>query len=133
MQGNYKHSELTERIIGCAMKVHRYFGPGFREEIYERSLMIELKKERLNCSSQIIRDIFYEEERVGHSKLDLLVEGKVLVELKAVSEWNSEFFNKILNYLNVFKIEVGLLINFGTQSLQFKRFVYKTSGNWLNR
>ncbi len=131
MQGNYKHSELTERIIGSAMKVHRYFGPGFREEIYERSLLIELKNEGLNCSSQITRNIFYEDEKVGHSKLDLLVEDKVLVELKAVSELTSESLNRILNYLNVFKIEVGLLINFGMQSLQFKRFVYSKPENWL--
>ena len=120
--GNYKHKQLTQEILGCAMKVHRFFGRGFKEEIYERSLKIELERSGLSCSSQVIKDIFYHDSSVGQSRVDLIVEDKVLVELKAVSELDSESVNRILNYIKVYKIEVGLLINFGTLSLQFKRF-----------
>lgn len=122
-QEQYKFADLTEKIIGCAMKVHRYFGPGFPEVIYQRALVIELEKLGLACKSEVEKDVYYEEHFIGKRRLDLFVEDKVLVELKAVSELDKAAFNKILNYLHVFKIEVGLLLNFGCESLQYKRFV----------
>ena len=118
----YKHSELTGKIIGCAMKVHRVIGPGFPEIIYMRCLQIELKNSGLNFETEVERDIFYEGIKVGSRRLDLIVENKVIVELKAVTEVEPLFYNQIINYLKIFKIEIGLLINFGNISLQYRRF-----------
>ena len=109
---DYKYSELTGKIIGCAMKVHRVIGPGFPEIIYMRCLMIELKKSGLNFETEVERDIFYEGIKVGSRRLDLIVDNKVIVELKAVTEVEPLFYNQIINYLKIFKIEIGLLINF---------------------
>ena len=119
---DYKHSELTGKIIGCAMKVHRVIGPGFPEIIYMRCLSIELNNSGLNCKIEVERDIFYEGIKVGSRRLDLLVNGTVIVELKAVTAVEPLFYNQIINYLKIFKIEIGLLINFGNTSLQYKRF-----------
>lgn len=119
----YKYSEITEKIIGCAMKVHSWFGPGFSEIICQRALLIELEKTGLKCKAEVQKDIYYEDRYVGNRRLDVIVEDKVLVELKAISELDNSCFNKIINYLRVFKIEVGLLLNFGCPSLQYKRFV----------
>ena len=119
---DYKHSELTGKIIGCAMKVHRVIGPGFPEIIYMRCLLIELKNSGLSCEAEIEKDIYYEGIKVGSRRLDLLVNNTVIVELKAVTEVEPIFYNQIINYLKIFKIEVGLLINFGNISLQYRRF-----------
>jgi len=118
----YKHSDLTGLIIGGAMKVHREVGPGFPEMIYLRCLLLELKKYGLNCETELERDIFYEGIKVGSRRLDLLVNSKVIVELKAVSELEKLYYNQVINYLKVFNLEVGLLLNFGSISLQYKRF-----------
>jgi len=122
MQEEFKYADITRRIIGCALRVHKYFGLGFKEEVYEKSLLMELRKEGLKCSSQQTEDIYYHEQLVGQARLDILVEDKVLLELKAVSELDKACYNRIMNYLKVFKIDVGLLLNFGRQSLEFKRF-----------
>ena len=119
--------DLTGKIIGAAMKVHREFGPGFQEIIYKRSLIIELKKLNLPVASEVEKDIYYEGILVGCRRLDLIVDGKILIELKAVTEIDKVCHNQILNYLKVFKIELGLLLNFGKQSLGFNRFVNSKS------
>ena len=118
----YKYSDLTGLIIGGAMKVHREVGPGFPEIIYLRCMLLELKKRGLICETELERDIFYDGVKVGSRRLDLLVNSKVIVELKAVSELEKLYFNQVINYLKVFNLEVGLLINFGSLSLQYKRF-----------
>lgn len=124
MEGTqYKHAGITEKITGCAMKVHRYFGMGFPEAVYQRALIIEREKLDLKCRAEVEKDIYYEEHFIAKRRLDLLVEDKVLVELKALSELDKSSYNKIINYLRVFKIEVGLLLNFGTESPQYKRFI----------
>ena len=122
MQEEYKYRDITEKIIGCGMNVHRFLGPGFPEIVYERSLLIELQSCGLVCESQVEMDIYFRGSWVGKRRLDLLVERKVLVELKAVSVIEDDSYSKILNYLKVFGFEVGLLLNFGKPSLQFKRF-----------
>ena len=119
---DYKYSELTGKIIGCAMKVHRVIGLGFPEVIYQRCLLIELRKAGMVCETEVEKDIFYEGIKVGARRLDLIVDNSVIVELKAVSEVEPLFYNQILNYLKIFNIEVGLLLNFGNTSLQYKRF-----------
>jgi GxxExxY protein len=116
-----KYHELTRKIIGGAMKVHRYFGLGFPEVVYKRALMIELMKIGLKCKEEVEKNIYYEETLIHKRRLDLIAEDLVLLELKAVKEVDNRDHNQILNYLRVFKMEVGLLFNFGTMSLQFKR------------
>lgn len=109
------------------MKVHSYFGMGFPEAIYKRSLLIELEKTGLQYLSEVEKDIYYEGRFIGKRRLDLIIENKVLIELKALKEVDKSFQNQIINYLKVFDLEVGLLINFGTESLQFKRFIHSKS------
>ena len=118
-----KHSAITGKIIGCAMKVHSWFGPGFKEIIYHRSLLIELKKAGLQCSSEVEKIVYYGNEIVGKRRLDIVVADSVLLELKAISELDNRAVNNILNYLKIFELEVGLLFNFGEQRLVFQRFV----------
>lgn len=118
-----KYFNLTGQIIGCAMKVHRYFGPGFPEIVYKRALMIELEKIGLHFKEEVERDIIYDFRVISKRRLDLIVENIVLTELKARKIIDNGDYIQIINYLRVFSIEVGLLLNFGGKSLQFKRFV----------
>ena len=120
---DYLHSELTGRIIGCAMKVHRVMGPGYPELIYQRCLVIELINNGIHCQTEVSMDIFYEGVKVGSRRLDVLVENRVIVETKAVTELEPKDFNQVLNYLRIFGFEVSLLLNFGNISLKYKRFV----------
>ena len=124
-----KYHEITEKIIGCAMKVHRHFGLGFPEVVYTRSLMIELEKIGLKFKQEVEKDILYDGKLIYKRRLDLIVEDVVLVELKALKEIDNTEQNQILNYLRVFNLEVGLLINFGTPSLQFKRLINTIKNN----
>ena len=118
-----KHSQVTEKVIGCAMKVHSHFGLGFPEIIYKRALLIELEKVGLFYRSEEERNIFYDGQLIGKRRLDILIEDQVLVEIKALKEVDKNSFNQVLNYLKVFDLEVGLLLNFGAESLHFKRFI----------
>lgn len=119
-----KYHELTEKIIGCAMKVHRHFGIGFPEVVYKRALILELRKIGISCKEEVERPIVYDGKTIHKRRLDLLVEDVVLVELKALKEVDNSEMNQILNYLRIFKIEVGLLLNFGVPSLFFKRYIH---------
>ena len=119
---DFKYSGITEKIIGCAMRVHSYFGLGFPEVVYKRSLMIELGKSGLRYDAEVEKEIYYQETFIGKRRLDLIVEDKVLIELKAITEMEKRDYSQIINYLNVLGFEIGLLLNFGTESLQFKRF-----------
>ncbi len=105
------------------MRVHSYFGLGFPEIVYKRSLIIELEKQGLCFKSEVEKDIYYQNKFIGKRRLDLIIEDKVLIELKAINEIDKRCQNQIINYLNIFSYEVGLLLNFGTDSLQFKRFI----------
>ena len=116
-------NELTRAIIGCAMTVHRKLGRGFPEVVYQRSLAIELFKNGLNAEREVDLPVFYENEKVGSRRADFFVEKRVLVELKAVDGLTEAHRVQLINYLEAFKIPVGLLINFGSTSLQFKRLV----------
>jgi len=114
-------------IIGAAMKVHTHFGQGFPEYVYERALMIELKNLGLVCKQQLEKEITYQNMVIGKRRLDLLVEDMVLVELKARKDWFLSSLNQILNYMKIFKIEIGLLFNFSGPSLTYKRFILTQS------
>jgi GxxExxY protein len=121
INNTYKQSELPGKIIGCAMKVHTTLGNGFQEAIYQRCLEIELYKQGLLFSRELEMIIFYDEIEVGRRRVDFLVDEKVMVELKAVSKLEDIHLAQVLNYLEAYKLETGLLINFGSKSLEFKR------------
>jgi len=117
----YLHSELTGKIIGCAMEVHNTLGNGFQEVIYQRALGIELAQQGLAFSREHEMDIFYKGVKIGNRRVDFFVEDKVMVELKAVVQLEDVHLAQAINYLEAYGLEVGLLINFGNCSLQFKR------------
>ena len=117
--------ELTHKIIGCAMKVHSKLGNGFQEVIYQRCLAIELQKAGLNFEREQEKMIFYDEIEVGTRRVDFLVENKVLVELKAIINLDDVHLAQAINYLEAYNFNIGLLINFGSKSLQFKRLLHK--------
>lgn len=123
MGENYTYSGITGSVIGCAMRVHSELGNGFQEVIYQRSLAIEFQEENIRYVMELTMPLFYKNKEVGLRRVDFLVEDKVLVELKAVSEIGNTHYNQVLNYLTAYKLEVGLLINFGESSLNFKRFI----------
>ena len=116
--------DLTYKIIGCAMKVHSTLGNGFQEVIYQRALAIEFKKENLSFSREQEIPIFYDDEQIGKRRADFLVEGKVMVELKAVIKMEDAHLAQGLNYLVAYKMDKGLLINFGGVSLEVKRLLH---------
>lgn len=120
-----KHKDITEKIIGASFEVHKFLGNGFQEVIYQRALAIELTQAGLSFEREIEQEIFYKEQPkpIGTRRADFVVEGKVLVELKAVIELEDVHLAQILNYLKAYRLEVGLLINFGSKSMTFKRVV----------
>jgi GxxExxY protein len=113
--------DLTYKIIGCAMKVHRTLGNGFQEVIYQRALSIELEKAGLGFAREEEQTIFYEGIDIGTRRADFLVKNEVLVELKAIIKMEDVHLAQGLNYLVAYKLDKGLLINFGAQSLEVKR------------
>ena len=113
--------DLTYKIIGCAMKVHATLGNGFQEVIYQRVLTIEMKKADLNFSRELEMPIFYDNEEIGGRRVDFLVENEVMVELKALIALEDVHLAQGLNYLVAYKLNKGLLINFGARSLEIKR------------
>jgi len=117
----YLHSELTGKIIGCAMEVHKALGNGFQEVIYQRALEIEMAQQGLTASRKHEMDIFYKGIKIGNRRVDFFVEEKVMVEIKAVIELQDVHLAQAINYLEAYGLEVGLLLNFGSRSLQFKR------------
>lgn len=119
----YKYSEITSRIIGCAMTVHSKLGSGFPEVIYQRAMTIEMDKESLENKSEVTMPVFYDGIKIGARRVDSFVENKVLVEYKATSELNNNHLAQAINYLEAFNIEIGLLINFGAKSLEFNRVI----------
>ncbi len=122
IKSEYKHSEITEIIIGCAMKVHNSLGKGFPEVIYQRAFLIELNKTALIIQREIEQPVYYEENLIGKRRVDFLINRTILVETKAKSELDNSCINQILNYIEAFNLEIGLLINFGNDRLEFKRF-----------
>jgi GxxExxY protein len=122
MAGNLKYGDITEKIIGCAFEVHKFLGNGFQEVIYQRALELELQNARLNYAREVEQPIYYKAE-IGTRRADFIVEGKVLVELKAIIQLDDVHLAQILNYLKAYRFEVGLLINFGSKSMTFKRVV----------
>lgn len=117
--------EITYKINGCAMKVHNILGNGFQEVIYQRCLAIELKKAGLEFGREVEQNIYYENNMVGTRRADFVVEGKVIVELKALINLEDVHLAQAKNYVVAYDFPIGLLINFGSTSLQFKKVFNK--------
>jgi GxxExxY protein len=126
MSAELKYKDITEKILGASFEVHKFLGNGFQEVIYQRALAWEMKQKGLEFAREIEQDIFYKDlpEPIGTRRADFVVEGKVLVELKATIQLEDVHLAQALNYLKAYKLEVGLLINFGSKSLTFKRIVF---------
>lgn len=118
---DYKYSDITEKIIKAAMNVHGILGNGFQEVIYQRALAIEFESMQIGFGREVSIPVYYKEVKVGERRVDFLVEDKISVELKAIVALENVHLAQAKNYLEAFNIEVGLLINFGATSLQFKR------------
>ena len=118
------YEDITEKIRQAAYDVHKYFGTGFLEKVYENALKYKLEKKGLQISQQFQIPVYYIDNfRVGDYYADLLVENKIIIELKTASALDPIHFAQVKNYLKATKIKLGLLINFGTPKLQFKRII----------
>ena len=124
-----KHEEITKIVIGCAFAVINELGAGFLESVYEKALLLTLRQQGLSAIAQHPVKVMFRNECVGDFFADIFVEGKVIVELKTVKAIAPEHQAQIINYLNATRIEVGLLINFGTPKLEYKRFTRKAKLN----
>lgn len=116
-----KYNEITEKIIGAAMKVHRTLGNGFQEVIYQRALEIELQEADVNFAREVSMPVYHKGRPISERRVDFLIDNKISVELKAINTLEPVHFAQARNYLEAYHIEIGLLINFGSISLQFKR------------
>lgn len=116
-----EHQDITQKIIGAAMKVHNRLGCGFQEVIYQRALAIEFKTVGLDFFREYEMEIFYRDQLVGPRRVDFLVEENVMVEIKAVVQVEDVHFAQAINYLEASGASVGLLINFGANKLVFRR------------
>jgi GxxExxY protein len=121
----FPHSELTGRIIGCAMEVHRVLGNGFQEVMYQRALTIEMDQQGLSFSRECELEVFYKGTDIGTRRADFLVANLVVVEIKAIIQLEDVHLAQAINYLEAYDKHIGLLINFGARSLQFKRVMNK--------
>lgn len=117
----FKYKEITEKIIGASMKVHSALENGFQEVIYQRALEIELEESNLRFAREFNMPIFCKSKTIGERRVDFLVEDKIAIELKAILKLEPVHFAQARNYLEAYNLEIGLLINFGSISLEFKR------------
>jgi GxxExxY protein len=116
-----KYEDITKKIIAASMKVHSELGNGFQEVIYQRALEIELPYENLSFQREMEMPIYYRNQQIGKRRVDFFVEDKIMVELKAIIKLEDVHLAQAMNYLEAYKMEIGLLINFGSKSLEFKR------------
>ena len=117
--------EITGKIIGCAMKVHSLLGNGFQEVIYQRALEIEMQDSGIDFNREFEMPIYYKDQKIGTRRVDFLVKPNVSVELKAIIQLERIHFAQAMNYLEAYNLQTGLLINFGSPSLQFHRLTNK--------
>ena len=122
-QRGYAYSDVTGAVIACAFEVHSILGTGFQEVVYQRALAVEMESRGLSFAREWEVPIFYKERQVGTRRVDFLVDEKVVVELKAIGELEKVHLAQAINYLEAFRLEVGLLLNFGAAKLEFRRVV----------
>jgi GxxExxY protein len=119
----YKYSDITAKIIGCSMEVHKILGNGFQEVIYQRALAKEMNLQGLLFAREFEMPIFYKEEQIGTRRVDFLVKEIVSVEIKALTKLEDVHLAQAINYLEAYNLEIGLLINFGAKSLEYRRLI----------
>lgn len=116
-----KYEDLTYKIIGCAMEVHKHLGNGFQEVVYQRALAIEMQLQGIGFDREYEMPLLYKGYDVGTRRVDFLVENKIMVEIKALINLEDVHLAQAMNYVEAYNLEIGLLINFGAKSLQHKR------------
>lgn len=119
----YKYSDITAKIIGCSMEVHKILGNGFQEVIYQRALEKEMTLQGLSFTREFEMPIFYKKDQIGTRRVDFFVEEVVSVEIKAIVKLEDVHLSQAINYLEAYNLEIGMLINFGAKSLEFKRLI----------
>lgn len=120
---NYMHSQLTSKIIALAIEVHKNLGSAYEEKLYQRALYLELKKARLRFEREKEINVKYGNVTIGKKKLDFIVDGKVIVELKKIDALDKVHAAQVVSYLKTLGLNVGLILNFGKSKLEIKRVV----------
>ncbi|NJM53402.1 MAG: GxxExxY protein [Blastocatellia bacterium] len=123
MDDKFLHKELSYKIVGLAMEVHRKLGGGFLEKVYENSLMILFRRENIKAEQQIPIEVYFEAQIVGDYIADILVENSIILELKAIDSLANSHRSQTINYLKATGLRVAYLINFGKKSLEYERFL----------
>ncbi len=121
----YKYGEITEKIIGASFRVHGTLNNGFQEVIYQRALELEFRMMALDYSREFEMPIYYLDQQIGTRRVDFLVDGKISVELKAITKLEDVHIAQAMNYLEAYNLEIGLLLNFGSKRLEFHRLTNK--------
>lgn len=116
-----QHEDLTYKIIGAAMEVHKHLGNGFQEVVYQRALTIEMQMQGIDFSREHEMPLQYKGHDVGTRRVDFFVDNKIMVEIKAIINLEDVHLAQAMNYVEAYNLEIGLLINFGSKSLQHKR------------
>ena len=119
----YKYSDITSKILACAFEVHKYLGNGFQEVIYQRALEEEFKIQGVSFTREFEMPIFYKEKQIGTRRVDFLVESVISLELKAIIKLEDVHLAQAINYLEAYNLEIGMLLNFGAKSLEYKRLI----------
>ena len=132
MDNRYKYSDITKQIIRAFYNVYNTLGYGFLEKVYENALAIELRQMGLSAMQQAPVKVYYSGAQVGQYYADLLVEGKVILELKSVEALAGEHHAQLLNYLKSTGIEVGLILNFGPAEPEIRRKIFETAKQSIN-
>lgn len=120
---NIIYKELSYRVMECAYEVHNVLGPGFPETIYEEAMVRELKRRQISHETQKRVEVSYKGEKIGEFRLDLIIENKVILELKAVGELSKLFEAQLYSYLKATQLKLGILINFGSRRVESRRVV----------
>lgn len=120
----YIHSDITSAILGAAFEVHKQIGCGFVEAVYHRAMLWELYLRKIEHESEKELPIYYKNHKVGSRRADILVNKLVIIELKATSQLENIHLAQAINYLETFNLDVGLLLNFGSRSLEYKRVIH---------
>lgn len=118
------HQDLTYKIIGAAMEVHQTLGNGFQELLYQRALKVEFETQELGFVREQEQTVYYKNVDIGTRRADFIVENKVIVELKAIINLENVHLAQIKNYLVAYDFDIGLLLNFGAESLQYHRIYH---------
>ena len=119
----YKYSDITAKILGCTFEVHKILGNGFQEVIYQRALEEEFNLQNVDFKREFDMPILYKGKQIGTRRVDFLVENLISVELKAIIKLEDVHLAQAINYLEAYNIEIGMLLNFGAKSLEYKRLI----------